>query len=138
MRQNGTRHQTSLCYLSPSSVKSRQTLVTTTRRKTINENKTAIHRDIQEGTGQDGVKVSLPSHSLGPEVFFDLVGEPLHPLVQAVPGDGIGGGDVPRLVGDALQTQRCRHLHAAHRVPHVHLVGEEKDGQSTGLDLRIG
>ena len=68
-------------------------------------------------------------------VLLDLAGEPLHALVQALAGDGVGGADVPGLVHDALQPQGLRDLDGAHGVAGVHLVGEEQDGDLAGTDV---
>lgn len=69
------------------------------------------------------------------EYLSDLLREPLDALLESFPCEGVAGGDVPRLVLDAFQTQSRRDLDAGQGVAHVHLVGEEQDGDSAGCDV---
>lgn len=43
-------------------------------------------------------------------IFFDLACKPLHALVKALPGHGVAGADVPRLVQDPFKTEGLGNL----------------------------
>ena len=55
--------------------------------------------------------------------------------MEPLPGDGVGGADVPGLVHDLLQAQHLGDLDGGHGVAHVHLVGEEQDRDLAGADV---
>ena len=68
-------------------------------------------------------------------ILLDLAGEPLHALVQPLPGHGVAGADVPRLVHDPLEAEGLRDLDRGHGLAGVHLVGEEQDRDLAGADV---
>jgi hypothetical protein len=67
----------------------------------------------------------------------DLLGQPLDPFLQPLPGERVAGGNVPRLVHDLVEPQPRGDLDAAEGVLAVHLVREEQDGDLAVADIRM-
>ena len=71
------------------------------------------------------------------DYFSYLLRQPFDPVLQAFPGDGVAGTDVPRFVHNLVEAETGRDLNATQRIPTVHFVGEKEHRQPPTGHVRM-